>query len=203
MVSINLKKAGETTGVSREEATAGVVFGAKWNSRNDLDLHALVEYKDGTKQHVYFGRPTDNKGNISLDKDAGVGGRVAAGGNDETIRVKSLADVKSLALAINDFNGGQLKSTKPEIKIELNGKTIDVVLGEVSGNGSWLTLVYITEDGYGGHGITNLSEFSNSQLSIADIERKRNVAAGIDKATDVVSTAGKSLFGKVKGFFGK
>lgn len=201
MIRINLAKAGETTGISKEEQKAGVIFGAKWTSKNDLDLHAFVEYKDGTKQHVSYARPTDNKGNISLDKDAGVGGRVAAGGNDETIRVKSLDNVKRLALAINDFEGGNLKNTKPEIKIELNGKVIDVVLAEVPGSGEWLTLIYITEDGYGGHGITNLSDFSNKQPSLTDIERRKNIESGIDKTLDATAAAGKTLFGKVKGFF--
>jgi tellurite resistance protein TerA len=86
---------------------------ASWTEAADLDIAALYEKKDGTKGLVYFGQLGDLNAFpfIKLDKDAGVGGKVASGGNQETMKVTKLDDMKTVHLLVWDY--GKIETGEP------------------------------------------------------------------------------------------
>lgn len=86
---------------------------ASWTEAADLDLAALWEKKDGTKGLVYFGQLGDLNAFpfVKLDKDAGVGNKVASGGNQETLKVTKLDDMKTLHLLVWDY--GHIERGEP------------------------------------------------------------------------------------------
>jgi tellurite resistance protein TerA len=86
---------------------------ASWTEAADLDVAAAYEKKDGTKGLVYFGNQGDLNAFpfIKLDKDAGVGNKAAAGGNQETLKVTKLDDIKTLHLIVWDY--GNIERGEP------------------------------------------------------------------------------------------
>lgn len=104
---MELVQKGQTANLS--ESFKQLKLTASWLEASDLDIAALWEKRDGTKGIVYFGKLGDLNAfpYIKLDKDAGVGDKVAAGGNQETLKITKLDDMKTVHLVVWDYGNIQ------------------------------------------------------------------------------------------------
>jgi uncharacterized protein involved in tellurium resistance len=78
---------------------------ASWTEAADLDIAALYEKKDGSKGLVYFGQMGDLNAFpfMKLDKDAGVGDKVGSSGNQESMKITNLDQLKAVHLIVWDY----------------------------------------------------------------------------------------------------
>lgn len=87
------------------ESINGLAVQLTWSTAQDFDLAALYKTKAGSEGLIFF----NNKGDlntppfIKLDKDAGVGDKVASGGNCEQLRITKLDDVSEVHIIAWDF----------------------------------------------------------------------------------------------------
>lgn len=95
----------------------------KWTTAADFDIGALIEKKDGSKDFVYFG----NKGKlteppfIQVSEDQGVGD--TGGDNEETLRIGSLDDAKTVHILCWDYGavqkGEKARFSESDIRLQV------------------------------------------------------------------------------------
>lgn len=96
-----------------------------WSTKQDFDLAALYEAKDGRKGMAYFG----NKGSLDafpfmkLSGDAGVGDKVDAGGNEEIMRITKLDDMQKVHIIVWDYgsirSGSKARFVDSNVQVEV------------------------------------------------------------------------------------
>jgi tellurite resistance protein TerA len=111
------------------DSITGLLVKLTWNTAADFDLAALYKTKAGTDGLVFF----NNKGDlnvapfIKLDKDAGVGDKVATGGNCENLKITKLDDVCEVHIIAWDFGaitkGTPARFAGSDVCIELTDST--------------------------------------------------------------------------------
>lgn len=112
------------------ESITGLLVKLTWSTAADFDLAALYKTKTGTEGLVFF----NNKGDlntspfIKLDKDAGVGDKVATGGNSEQLKITKLDDVTEVHIIAWDF--GAVESGKAA---RFQGSDVAITLTDSTG----------------------------------------------------------------------
>jgi len=123
----------------------------RWKGGVDLDLAVFSIKKDGTPNIWYFGNippKKDEQGSQSLDVfpfillsgDAGVGGAVAEGGNEEEMIIADLSPYAKLAIVVWDYDavmsgeGANFHTAGVTLSItDETGKAYDVTLSLADG----------------------------------------------------------------------
>ena len=111
------------------DSITGLLVKLTWSTAADFDVAALFKLKAGGEGLVFF----NNKGDlnvspyIKLDKDAGVGDKVATGGNSETIKITKLDDVSEVHIIVWDFgaieSGIAARFQESDVAISLTDST--------------------------------------------------------------------------------
>ena len=111
---MELKTKGEAANV---EAFKQLMIELSWQSGKDFDLGALLEYKEEGKgpDFIYFQNQGDLNGPffVHLDKDAGVAGDIAEGGNKETMKIMNMDQYRQIHIVTWDYDA-----------IEINGGAV-------------------------------------------------------------------------------
>lgn len=188
---VELKEKGQSANLSATKDLLATLF---WKTSVDLDLHCLYETKDGKQGHVYYG--SKNHGVINLDKDSGVGGGVARGGNEENMRIADLSNVKHAAIMANIFSqdtdfarfGGKVtvKAGEEEFEVPLTEKR----------RGSWCTIAHLDNSGIMPQ-VKNINVTTRNQPSLRSI-----VDGSIEQSAGSAAESGgerRGLFGRLFG----
>lgn len=167
-----------------------------WKTKVDLDLHCFYETKDGNKGHIsYRDMGSLNRAPfISLDKDSGIGGNVASGGNEENLRFGDLTNIKHLIICANIYSArGKWSDHKGNVTVKTDdGKGFEVPL-TADLPGDWCVIAHVDNTSPMGAELKNINKVFRDKPGIDGIANDFSGA---------VTSSGTGASSSRTGFFG-
>lgn len=165
-----------------------------WKSSVDLDLHAIIQMKDGSEHNVSF----RDKGSLNrapfaqLDQDSGVGD--TGGDNEENIRFKDLDQIAHAILVANIYNKDDavFKKYDGHFYLIAGEETIDIPLISEE-KGSNCILVHLDNSGVAGLKVINVNKTVTKMPTMAQF------LSGNLQVGDTANRGGRGILGRIFG----
>ena len=160
--------AGESAKLNMNKPLEWIHVKLFWRQEVDLDLHAF--WQNGQRSsHVYFAHKHD--GDVTLDKDEGVGERGGAVGEykEENITITSLHRIDKMLIATKNYTGsGCFADYDGKVVVETsNGDNITVPLSSQRRD-VWCVIAAIDNSDPAAPEVKNLNRTTNGEPSVDD-----------------------------------